>query len=214
MPATYSTGVFDDADPFSAKFRHCSICHIGVIRPGCGAPWQRRHDHVASAGTRSTAVSVQGYVDQIIVENKLTGSSQRFPILAADNGQRLVLAGPGVDLLTTGTAIKVTGKQSGHALFPDSVQTLASSDSRHVLAKSTSASTFSGVLRLGHADNFDGSPSEFFFALDSGSGPDTRVALAASLGVLKNGMRVSINGNVAASGELIPESIGITALRT
>ena len=163
-------------------------------------------------GPAATNVSLQGYVDQIVVENQVTGSSRRFPVLAADDGQRFVLAGPGVDNLITGSAIKVSGKQSGRALFPNSVQTIAAGDSRYKLAKSTSAPSYTGVLLLAHADNFDGSPSEFFFALDAGTGRHTRVALAASLGVLKSGMRVAIRGNVAANGELVPESIGIVAL--
>ena len=163
-------------------------------------------------GAASATLSLQGHVDQIIVEDQVAGSSRRFPVFAADDGRRFALAGPGVDDLVTGTAIKVSGKQNGRALFPDSVQTIAAADSRRTVAKAASASTFAGVLRLGHADNFDGNPSEFFFALDRGTGRHTRVDLAASLGVLKNGMRVTISGNVAASGELVPDQITVVAL--
>ena len=163
-------------------------------------------------GAASATLSLQGHVDQIIVENKITGSTRRFPVLAADDGRRFALVGPGVDGLVTGTAISVSGKQNGRALFPDSVKTIAAADSRRTVAKAASASTFSGMLRLGHADNFDGNPSEFFYALDSGTGRHTRVELATSLGVLKNGMRVTISGNVAASGELVPDHIAIVAL--
>ena len=136
-------------------------------------------------GAGAPTVLLQGYVDQIVVENVVTGGSRRYPILAADDGRRLALAGPGVDNLVTGTAIKVSGKENGRALFPDSVQIIATSDSRRTMAKAASASSFSGVLRLGHADNFDGSPSEFFFALDSGDGRHKRVEHATMLGELR-----------------------------
>ena len=106
----------------------------------------------------------------------------------------------------------VSGKENGRALFPDSVQIIATSDSRRTIAKAASASSFSGVLRLGHADNFDGSPSEFFFALDSGDGRHKRVVHATMLGELRNGMRVNIDGRLAATGELVPERIAIVAL--
>ena len=160
-------------------------------------------------GPTATAVALQGYVDQIVVENLVTGTSRRVPILAADDGHRLVLAGPGVDNLVNGNTVRVIGKQNGRALFPDSVQNIAARDSRHTLAQAAAASSFSGVLRLGHADNFDGTPSEYFMALDMGNGRLPRVELATTLGGLQNGMRVTIDGRLAATGELVPERIAI-----
>ena len=166
----------------------------------------------SAPGPRAETVTLQGSVDQIVVESRIAGTSLRIPVLAADDGRRFTLAGPGVDTLVTGTAITVTGKQDGRALFPDSLKTIGAADSRHALTKAASVTSFTGILRLGHADNIDGSPSEFFFALDTGDGPPTRVELAAMLGLLTNGMRVTINGRIAANGELIADRIAIVAM--
>jgi hypothetical protein len=164
-------------------------------------------------GTGAERVSLQGIADEIVVDNLVSGGSRRFPVLAADDGRRFVLVGQDADTFRLGAVVKVIARQEGLALFAESLQSTGSGESRPALPKAAvPATTFTGVLRLGHADNFDGTPSEFFFALETADGQFTRVELATLLGVLTNGMRVTITGRVASTGEIAPDRIAIEAL--
>jgi hypothetical protein len=80
--------------------------HVGNLAtpnvPGAGAP----------------TVSLEGHVDQIVIEDLAAKTSVRVPVLVAPDGRRFTLAGPKVDGLVTGTAITVTARQEGNAPSP------------------------------------------------------------------------------------------------
>ena len=190
---------------------------IAIAAFAFAIPAAAHHDAESASTPRvprpgAETVTVNGYSDQIVVEDLMSGHSQRFPLPDGRRWTPLSSCRTLADRLATGATIKVTARQDGQALFADSVETVRSNDSRHAFAKAARASSFEGTLRLGHADNFDGTPSEFFFALESADGRMTRVELATMLGVLRNGMRVTIDGRLAATGDLVADRIAIEAV--
>jgi hypothetical protein len=162
-------------------------------------------------GPNAQAAVVTGSVAHLVVENRVTGTSYVFPTFAASDGRNFLLSGPGADGLLPGDSIVASGKTDGSVLFPESVNFVAASAAA---ATAMPATTVEGTLRLGHADNFDGTPSEFFFAVVSSDGRHTRIALATLLGVLENGMQVAVRGNAAGPGEMTASQIDILALPT
>ena len=186
---------------------------LAMVALGFALPVAAHHAAMPQAmpiapGPDATTMSVQGYVDEIVVENRLTGATVHFPIFVANDSRRFTLNGPGAVGLLPGDALTVTGKADGRSMFPQSVDFVAPAV---MPAKPASATTLEGVLRLGHADNFDGTPSEFFFAVVADDGRQVRVALATMLGVLDNGMRVSVSGSIAAGNEMAADRIVILA---
>jgi Bacterial Ig-like domain (group 3)/Domain of unknown function (DUF4214) len=159
-------------------------------------------------GPNAQSAAVAGYVDQIVVQNNVTGITTPYPIFIASDGHLFLLNGAGATGLLPGDTIIINGQVDGQSIFPGSIAFVAASA---VAAKPAATTQVEGVLRLGHADNFDGTPSEFFYAVVSNDGRHTRVALATLLGVLENGMRVSVSGSLAASGEMTPQQIVVLA---
>ena len=165
-----------------------------------------------SPGPLARPAAVQGRIEAIVVENRLTGASQSFPILAASDGQRYLMSGAGSAGLLAGDAVAIAGKLDGRALYPD---TIAFTAGATVSAKAAPApTTVAGTLRLGHADNFDGSPSDFFYAVVTDDGRHVRVDLATLLSGLSNGMHVAVSGTPGAAGTLRAERIVILAAAT
>jgi hypothetical protein len=160
----------------------------------------------------SVAAPFQGYVDELVVENRIAGTTTRFAVFVSDDGQRMLLKGAAAETLAAGTAIALTGKLDGRTLFAEGTPQILPGDARQALAKSAPSTTTSGMLRLGHADNFDGQPSEFFFTLFGHDGSRRDVKLAALVGMLTNQMEVTVTGRVAADGELIADHIAIDAM--
>ena len=160
----------------------------------------------------SVATPLQGYVDELFVENRVAGTTTRFAVFVGNDGQRMLLKGVGTETLAAGAAVTLTAKIDGRTVFAQAAPQLLGADVRQAQAKAAASTTLSGMLRLGHADNFDGQPSEFFFTLFAHDGSRVDIKLAALLGVLQNRMEVTVTGRLAADGELIADSIVIDAL--
>ena len=170
--------------------------------------------HVAKSGpprapaASAPLVSVSGFVAEIAIDNRVTGTSSRVAVLFADDGRRILLAGASADRVTTGAAYTLAGRASGNAFFVDSQMMTAATDPRAAQLDALPAVTLTGILRLGHADNFDGAPSEFFYAIVT----DTQqywVSLATLLEGLENGMTANVSGRVGADGEVFADRIVI-----
>ena len=167
---------------------------------------------VATApGPNASDVALAGTVNEIVVEDRVAGTTRHFPIFVASDGRRFTLNGAGAAGLLPGDNVVVSGTADGRSLFPDSVDFVTGGAAAATTAKPVAGTTLEGILRLGHADNFDGTPSEFFFAVVTDDGRHVRVALATLLGVLENGMRVSVSGDMLAPGEIAPTGIVILA---
>jgi len=158
-------------------------------------------------GPEATAIALQGHVQEIVVTNRIDGTTQHVPIFVAGDGRRYTLNGAGAAGLLPGDVVAIAGMADGRAFFPDSVDFVAGTAS----VAPVGTTTLDGVLRLGHSDNFDTAPSEFFFAVVTDDGRQVRVALATLLSGLENGMRVSVTGNMLSSDEIAPVDIVLQA---
>ncbi len=156
-------------------------------------------------GPEATAVAVQGQVQEIVVTSRVDGTTRRVPILVAGDGRRYTLNGNGATGLLPGDSVAIAGMADGGVLFPESIDFLAGT----ATTASVGSTTLNGTLRLGHVDKFDAAQSEFFFAVVTDDGQQVRVALAALLSGLENGMRVSVTGDMLSSDEIAPTDIVI-----
>ena len=163
----------------------------------------------ATPGPDATAIALEGHVQEIVVTSRVDGTTTRFPILVASDGRRFTLNGSGAKGLVPGAFVAVAGMADGRTLFPDIVNFVAGRTAAPTAPGSNA--TLDGTLRLGHADNFDGTPSEFFFSVITDSGHQVRIALATLLTGLENGMRVSVTGAMLAGDEIAPTDIVILA---
>jgi hypothetical protein len=158
-----------------------------------------------SPGPNAVAISVQGQVQEIVLTSHIDGTSRRIPVFIANDGSRYALNTTAAAGLLPGDVITLTGMADGRTVFPESVDFVAGP----AAAAPVGATTLNGVLRLGHADNFDGTPSEFFFAVVTDDGQHVRVALATLVAGLENGMRVTVTGTMLAGDEIAPTDIVI-----
>ncbi len=189
-------------------FRLAALAAFAIALPAIAHHVAMPNPAPTAPGPEATAVTLRGHVDEIVVENRVAGTTRTIQILVANDGRRFTLNGAGAVGLLRGDVLDVSGMADGRMLFPDSVDFVAGAQ---FAAAPMSAVTIVGTLRLGHADNFDGSPSEFFFAVVTDDGRHVRVSLGTLLGVLENGMRVSVTGGMLAADEIAPTDIKILA---
>ena len=168
--------------------------HVGKIEPARQV-----------ARPSDPAIAVTGRVGELRISNRHDGTVHRIRILTGADGRRYLLAGGVETALTIGESYALTGRSDGNVVFVEHANLTASAAAS---ADATGRATMSleGILRLGHADNFDGSPSEFFFAI---VGEDTqyRLALAVLIDGLENGMPATVRGNVGSDGEFVADEI-------
>ena len=168
--------------------------------------------HVAKVGTPRTPsadaplVNVAGYADAITIDNRVDGTVRRLAVLVTEAGERLLLTNVPAASITVGASYALAGRASGAAFFADTLTMTAVSDARYARANINSPMSISGTLRLGHADRFDGEPSEFFYAIVS-EAEQYRISLATLIEGLENGMPAIVSGRVAADGSMFADSI-------
>ena len=151
-------------------------------------------------------VTISGYVDPIMVENRITGTEQRYLVMVADHGERYLLAGDVAAQLIPGAAYILFGRSNGTMLYPASARQTASADARRAAGATRPAVTIDGTLRLGHADNFDGTPSEFFYAI-VGTEAQHRIFFSAKLDGLENAMPAKVTGRMGDDGQFFADRI-------
>ncbi|HQR10700.1 MAG TPA: Ig-like domain repeat protein [Casimicrobiaceae bacterium] len=167
-----------------------------------------------TAQPASAAITVQGHVDQVLIENRVAGTTTVHPVLVDGNGRRYALNGRGAaamaSVLTAGNQVAVSGKVENNALFPDSALSVPNSVTARTMSNATATRTTEGVLRLGHSDNFDGGPSAFFYAVVSDDGQQQLMLdVAAELDGLASGMRVSVTGRPRDDGTFAMQTMVI-----
>jgi hypothetical protein len=194
--------------------RLLALAAVLAAAPAAGHHSNTPEPVVQAPGPLATATTVQGRVDQIVVENRLTGTTRNFPVLTANDGQRYLLSGPSAAGLLAGDVVAIKGKVEGGALFPEAIAFTPASSAARAKAAQAAATSVDGTLRLGHADNFDGRPSEFFYAVVADNGQHLRLPLATLLSGLDNGLRVSVSGTLGAATDLVAERIVIMAPAT
>ena len=154
------------------------------------------------------AVTVSGYVDEIVVENRVLGVEQRYRVLIGDDGMRYLVSGGADVLLTTGAGYVLSGRANGKMLYAETAHQTTSFDIRRTAVAAQPAVTIAGQLRLGHADNFDGTPSEFFYAI-VGDSEQRPIVLGALLEGLTNGAPATVTGRVGDDGQIFADRVVI-----
>jgi hypothetical protein len=172
-----------------------SAHHVGKVEP------PRR-----SALPSDPAATVTGYVASIVVESRVSGTEQRYGVLVADDGTRYLLQGALASTLHDGAAYAVAGRTNGAQLFVDDARMTDARDARGAADAAKASVTVDGVLRLGHADNFDGAPSNFFYAVTNGT--DQRwVTFGTLLDGFENGMPAQVSGHTLDDGAFFADRI-------
>jgi hypothetical protein len=172
-----------------------SAHHVGKVEP------PRRN-----ALPSDPAAMVKGYVTSIVVEDRISGTEQRYGVLVADDGTRYLLQGALASTLRDGAAYAVDGRTSGAQLFVDDARMTGAADARGAADAAKASVTVEGVLRLGHADNFDGTPSRFFYAVTN----DTEqrwVTFGTLLDGFENGMPAQVTGHMLDDGAFFADRI-------
>ena len=169
----------------------------------CSAEWaSAAAHHVAKIDPpRRTALATDpvvarsGHVSSIVVENRVDGTEQRYGVLVTGDGTRYLLQGALASTLEPGESYAIDGRANGQQLFVDGAQQLQGTGAR---AKRKSI-TVDGFLRLGHADNFDGTPSNFFYAVTNDASSGGSRSARCSTGS-RTACRRSVTGQVQDDG--------------
>lgn len=154
-------------------------------------------------------VALSGYVTELVVDNRVAGTVTRYPVLVADDGQRLVLKDPAAAALATGSGVAVAGRVLNQSLFVTSAQTTAARDARYDAARKPTRD-YSGTLELAHWDNFDGGPSGYIYSV-AGAGGSVNLLLGTALPELARGSQVTVTGQLEADEFVFAERIVILA---
>jgi hypothetical protein len=160
-----------------------------------------RHEALAS----DPVVTVAGYVHAITIDNQVTGVRTTTHVLVGGDGKRYRIGGAD-QALTPGASYVLFGRANGSMLYVESARVTAPAGARTKAAGAKPQATIVGHLRLGHADNFDGAPSEFFYAIVNAS-EQRRLALGAALDGLENAVPASVTGQLADDGEFLADVI-------
>lgn len=161
----------------------------------------------SAPGPTASMATLAGYVDQVVVENRVAGTTHNFPIFVANDGRRFALQAQDSMGLVPGNRVVITGMTDGSTIFPRSI---SAAPLNSVPDKPIANASLEGTLRLGHADNFDGTPSEFFYAIVTDA-RQVRVSLATVLPGLENGMRAVVSGHIGPNAEILPDRIVLLA---
>jgi hypothetical protein len=198
--------------------RHCSfrtVLRVAAVASLLAASTAASAHHVAkvepprrTALPSDAAAAAKGFVASIVVEDRISGTEQRYGVLVAEDGTRYLLQGPQASSLRDGEAYAVSGRVNGAQLFVDDARMTGTADARAAADAAKTAVTVDGVLRLGHADNFDGSPSSFFYAVTNDS--DQRwVTFGTLLDGFENGMPAKVTGHMLDDGAFFADRIVI-----
>src|SRR3989442_1788313 len=153
----------------------------------------------------ASAVTGTGTVAELIVDNRVTNVTRRYLALHFDGGATVELTGTGLDALTSGARVEVTGSLSADTLAVASFSVLPSPK---VASKAATASQkrVQGTLVIFHKDYFAQGRGEFGLGVHSGAGQMTPLTLPVVPGELQAGMTVSVSGTLAADGVALDAS--------
>ena len=187
---------------------------IAVLVAACllaGTPAFAHHAQKLEAPRRAPVatdpvVTVAGYVHEIVIDDRVTGAQHRIQILIADDAKRYRVADGLGPALATGGTYTLFGRANGTMLYVESARMTAAADAGRRATAARAAVTIDGHLRLGHADNFDGTPSTFFYAI-VGVSEQRWLSLGTTLEALENGVPASVTGQITDDGELLADRI-------
>ncbi len=154
--------------------------------------------------------SFSGYVDEIVIDNRITGELQTAHVLFAEDGKHYLIDRGSAAALSAGAAYSITGQLNGSVLFVATSRMTTVTDPRRGAFNAQPVEVLDGRLRLGHADNFDDGSSEFFYAIVTDA-RQYRIRLGTVLPGLENGMRATVSGRIGADAEFVADRIIILA---
>ena len=189
----------DDPLPMLARAARSFIAFV-VLASGVALA------HGPAVPADAPVLELAGRIQSLIVEDPARNAVHRIPVLVTD-GERFVLRGADAERLADGSLVVVRARVSRDTASAEGIVTTGLPETRAAVAKAHADRTWTGRLQLGHADNFDGQPSYFFYSLIARDGATRELELAAATGVLANGMRVSVEGDVGADGGIVPDRI-------
>ena len=185
---------------------------VAAMIASLGVAFDAAAHHVAKVDPpRRTALATDpvvakaGVVSSIVVENRVNDTRQEYAVLTADDGTRYLLQGAAAASLRTGATYAIDGRINGQQIYVDGSSAIQANMQK---ARATTL-TVDGYLRLGHADNFDGTPSSFFYAVTNDK-EQRWVTFATLLDGLENGMPAVVSGEVQSDGSVFADRIVVT----
>ncbi len=150
-------------------------------------------------------VTLDGVARSITVTDATSGATRRFIALETSSGERYLLRGITAAGMTPGSAYHVSG---GAELATLDVASATRDDRGSIKsAAAPAALEVSGTLRLGHADNFDGGASRFFYSVVAPDGSMTELVLLQGIDALSNGMKVAVTGTFLGDGQMFADRV-------
>jgi Bacterial Ig-like domain (group 3) len=159
-----------------------------------------------------TLVTATGTVAELTVTNQLTGVTLRYFGLKVDQGGSYALTGTGLDTLSDGSRINVTGTLAGNIFNVTLSSSVAPADSAaRATLQAKTKKTVSGTLAVYHKDFFQQGRGEYGLAVRDASGKPTQLNVAAIPDSLEIGMLITADGTLAADGSSL-DTTSITIL--
>jgi hypothetical protein len=146
-------------------------------------------------------VSAEGIVHALPVDNRVTGVTTRYLWLQLDNGSTVALRGSGLDALTPGQHVELTGHSVGNTLFVTSAPTAVATKATSANVPNAPATlSVQGKLAVIHSDYFDQGRGDYGVVVLSTDGRATALKLPVVPETLQIGMSVIVQGTLAADG--------------
>ncbi len=158
-----------------------------------------------SAPLAATAETGTGTIDELVVENRVDGTTTHYTLLRRDDGGVVGLRGANSESLSKGTRILATGRRAGDMLQVESFGVL-SGPSQRAAIQSTASGQVQGTLLLAHADDFEHDRSEFKMVVRGDDDRGTELRLGIMPDVLRAGMTVVAYGTASVDSRSLDTS--------
>jgi len=154
---------------------------------------------------------VTGTIEDLVVDNRVAGTTRRYHRLLRDDGAIAPLTGPESESLEDGAAVVLRGRQNGDAFAVEQVQQ-ASPPAQGRVARSAALVQVEGTLAIAHADDFANGRSQYHYHVRDDAGGTTTLAVQSLPAELRGGSRVQVFGRRGADGvSLDPQTITVLA---
>jgi len=150
-----------------------------------------------SAPLATTPETAAGTIDELVVDNRVDGTTTHYTLLRRDDGIVVGLRGANSESLSKGTRILATGRRAGDMLQVESFGVL-SGPSPRAAVQATASGQVQGTLLLAHADDFEHDRSEFKMVVRGDDGRATELQLGIMPDALRSGMTVVAYGTASA----------------
>jgi gametolysin peptidase M11 len=164
--------------------------------------------------TSAPVETVAGTLDELIVENRVLGTTRRYVSLQQGDGRSIMLLGASLDGMAKGSLVEASGRRSGNLLFVSEAhpQHAGAFDKSAKQTTQNEVMQAQGSLLVGHGDDFATGNSTFNLLVRANGGELTPLKLAMMPDILLPGARVIATGTKADDGfSLAANHIAIVA---